>query len=60
MEAVLGKVIRWIEAAEAFEAAFSEELNLRLISGEMTPEEEARAEALVSEKYAHPDWTERV
>jgi lipoate-protein ligase A len=33
---------------------------LKLETGELSASELARAEELVSEKYAHPSWTERI
>lgn len=56
-EAVLGRVVRWEEAAQAFCQAFSEELDLQLIPGELTPEEERRAGQLAAEKYASLEWS---
>jgi lipoate-protein ligase A len=58
-EAVLGKPLSWEQAADAFIAAFSETLNLELQPSEPTPAEWRRAEALVVEKYANPEWTNR-
>jgi lipoate-protein ligase A len=58
-EMVLGRVIPWQEAAQAFLRAFETELGLTLERGELTAAEEARALELVQTKYAHPTWTER-
>ncbi len=44
----------------AFGQAFSEKLNLTLVSAKLTETEQSRARALVKEKYAHPSWTERI
>jgi lipoate-protein ligase A len=60
VEAVLGVVLSWDEAARAFIAGFQETLNLVLLPGELTADEKTRAEELVRRKYAHPDWTERL
>ncbi|MCB2178861.1 lipoate--protein ligase family protein [bacterium] len=60
VETSLNKVITWEEAARAFEKAFRETLQLDLTPGELSPAELARAEELMAEKYANPDWTERV
>jgi len=59
-EAVLGHPLDWEAAAAAFEQAFSQALNLDLQPGELTPNEQAEAQALLKSKYAHPEWTERV
>jgi lipoyl(octanoyl) transferase len=59
-ESVVGRIISWEQAASAFMTAFSQVLNLELESGELSPVEKRRADELVLEKYAHPEWTERV
>ena len=59
-EVVLGMALPWEVAAQAFESAFTETLNLTLLRQEPAPAELARAEALVIEKYAHPAWNERI
>jgi lipoate-protein ligase A len=58
-EAVLGQVIPWETAAQAFVEGFERQLGLTLERGELTSVEKARAEELVQKKYDHPDWTER-
>lgn len=60
IERELGEVINWDQAAAAMKKAFIEILNLDLERDELTPKEQARAEALVETKYAHPSWTERI
>jgi len=60
VERVLKQSINWELAAEAFGAAFSENLNLNLKPSNLTLEELARAEILVKEKYALPKWTKRI
>ena len=60
VEHVLNKPITWKMAADAFIAAFAETLHLTLIPTNLTPDELARAEVLVKEKYALPQWTERI
>jgi lipoate-protein ligase A len=59
VETVLGRVIAWETAAEAFMSAFRSRLNLDLLPSPATQAELDRAEALVRQKYAHPDWTQR-
>jgi lipoate-protein ligase A len=60
VESVLGRVVAWGSAAQAFLRAFEPQLGLELEPGELSASELARAEELVNEKYAHPSWTERV
>jgi len=60
VESVLGRVVSWETAAQAFVRAFETQLGLILETGELSPSELARAEELVSEKYAHPAWTEKI
>lgn len=59
-EAVLGHAPSWDEAANAFIEAFAATFQLSLQRGELSPAERRLAEQLLAEKYAHPDWTERV
>jgi len=60
VESVLNQPITWEQAAEAFHQAFAKTLNLSLDESDLTETELARADQLVEEKYAHPDWTERI
>ncbi len=60
LEAALGREVSWEEAAEALVQAFSARLGGRLVEGELSPGERARAEALLEEKYANPRWLRRV
>jgi lipoate-protein ligase A len=60
VEAVLGRGVSWDTAAQAFIRAFEARLELKLLAGELSESELARAEELVHEKYAHPSWTERI
>ncbi|MBE9524282.1 MAG: hypothetical protein IMY76_04230, partial [Chloroflexi bacterium] len=60
VEHVLGQPITWDIAADAFASAFAEILDLKLIPSKLTSEELARAEVLVKEKYALPQWTKRI
>jgi len=59
VEAVLGKVISWEQAARAYVQAFREVLNLELVPGALSQAEIQRAESLRQEKYAHPHWNLR-
>jgi len=56
----LGEVISWIKASQAFKAAFSQALNIKLEEGELTPKEMDKAGQLLSDKYGHPDWTQGI
>jgi lipoate-protein ligase A len=55
----LDQLITWEQAAQAFQEAFAETLNLTLVPDNLTPEETARAEELLTQKYTNPRWTER-
>ena len=60
VESVLGREVAWETAAQAFIRAFEAQLGLKFERGELSESELTRAEELVSEKYAHPSWTERL
>ena len=60
VESVLGRVVDWETAKQALVRAFEAELGITFEAGELTEFELARAEELVTEKYAHPSWTERI
>jgi lipoate-protein ligase A len=60
VESVLGREVGWETAAQAFVRAFEAQLGLIFERGELSESELARTEKLVSEKYAHPSWTERL
>ncbi len=57
LQDVLGRQVSWDEAARAFEAAFSDVLNLDLVEGDFSPAELAEADRLEREQFAHPVWT---
>lgn len=59
VEAALGRIVSWDEAALAFENAFSSILDIDFEKSELTPLEQIRAEELVDEKYASEEWTRR-
>lgn len=59
-ESALGSPVSWHAAAAAFSAAFEQVLGLRLERGPLSDDEAMRADELVSERYDHPHWTERV
>ena len=60
LESALGRKIAWEEASKAFVHAFERVLKVRFKSEEISQAEMARADELVTEKYAHPQWTARV
>jgi lipoate-protein ligase A len=60
VESVLGRAVPWDEAARAFVRAFEAKLSLNFERGNLSESEHERAEELIREKYAHPDWTNRV
>ncbi|MBI2758886.1 MAG: lipoate--protein ligase family protein [Chloroflexi bacterium] len=60
VQATLGHEVIWNDAAQALVWAFEATLGLHLEAGELSASEQARADELVREKYAHPDWTERI
>jgi len=60
VESVLGRVLPWETAAQAFTRSFEQKLGLEFKAAGLSSSESARAEELVREKYAHPSWTERI
>jgi lipoate-protein ligase A len=60
VETVLNRKISIQQAAEAFQIAFSESLDLTLVPGDLSPAEYLLAEGLVQRKYANKIWTERM
>jgi lipoyl(octanoyl) transferase len=59
-EQALGAPLAWETAAQALRQAFEESLNLKLLPAELSPAEAARAEQLMTEKYANPEWVGRM
>lgn len=57
---MLGKQISWEAAAESFQKAFSESLDLVLQEEDLTPAELKRAMELLDQKYQSPSWTFRL
>jgi len=60
VESILGRVVDWERAAEAFTHAFEAELGIELKSRGMSATEISRTDELLREKYDHPDWNERI
>ena len=60
VEELLGRPVPWRQAAEAIIEGFSNALDLSLDPETPTKAEYRRAEMLVSSRYNHSDWTERI
>lgn len=60
VEGAVNREILWDTVARAFSEAFASTLNIQFTLQDITESEKARAEELVSLKYANPDWTYRV
>jgi lipoyl(octanoyl) transferase len=56
----LHRAVSWNEAAKAFEIAFSQALDIRLINTVATQQEADRAALLVLDKYDNESWTKRI
>lgn len=59
LESVTNIHITWDEVAQVYRTAFEKALNIKLISEEPSKNELERAEALMVEKYANPNWLEK-
>jgi lipoate-protein ligase A len=59
LESLLGARLPWSQAAQAFQEAFSEALELDLQHGKLSDEEHTLAEQLAREKYSGDEWTRR-
>jgi lipoate-protein ligase A len=60
VESALGHEVSCEAANQAFVTGFESELGIIFHPGELSASENARAEQLVHEKYAHLGWTQRV
>jgi lipoate-protein ligase A len=60
VESVLGETLSWDTASQAFIHAFESQLGLCFERGDLSGSESKRAAELVTEKYDHPSWTERL
>jgi lipoate-protein ligase A len=60
IETILGKVITWDAAAEAFEIAFQSVLNFELADEEISDWELLETERFIREKFGNDTWTVRV
>jgi lipoate-protein ligase A len=52
----LGKHVSPAELIHALKEGFEQALNIRIVSGELTPRERELAERLCEQKYATSDW----
>ncbi|HTX79456.1 MAG TPA: biotin/lipoate A/B protein ligase family protein [Longilinea sp.] len=59
LEEVLHKQVSWDEAADAMQNAFSRTLDITFHEVPLDDNEIARADVLIHEKYANPEWTNR-
>jgi lipoyl(octanoyl) transferase len=55
---VLKVEISWDQAAKTFVDSFSRVLNLKLVEGDLSPNEKDHACQLESSQFGHPDWTQ--
>lgn len=60
VESALGRRISWEEAAASIQKAFEETLQLSFTVAAPNPDELARAQTLMEEKYAHSGWNARL
>jgi lipoate-protein ligase A len=60
VESVLNRAVDWETATQALVHGFETQLGLHFERAEPSASESARAEELVTKKYDHPAWTERV
>jgi lipoate-protein ligase A len=56
---VLHKQVSWDDAADAMQNSFSRTLNITFHEVPLADDEIERTEALMHEKYANPEWTNR-
>ena len=60
VESALGRFTDWETASKSFVQGFESALGISFQRDELSQSETKRAASLVKEKYAHPDWTERI
>ena len=60
LQSVIGRRISWSEAALAFQLAFSKALEEPLEQGELLEAEKSLVKDLLTSKYSHPSWNERI
>lgn len=59
LEETLGRRVSWDEAADAWQRAFAEALDIRFTAGALAADELRCAEELRAAKYANDEWTRR-
>src|SRR5262249_6762007 len=59
LETVAGYAISWDEAAYAVVNSFAETFDIDFIETTLSTDEQDCVNRLVSEQYAHPDWTNK-
>jgi lipoate-protein ligase A len=57
---LIGRKVSWQDAAGTMTRGFAEALNLDLRPAPLTPAEESQAATLRAERYATPEWTNKV
>lgn len=57
VSSALRREVGWEEAAQALIDSFQTALNLDLVPGQLTPQEQAAAVRLEETRYGQPDWT---
>jgi len=60
VETETGQAPSWDQASKAFQAAFSQTLNLDFHLDDLTDKERSRAQELIKDKYANDNWTKRI
>ena len=60
LESALGRAVDWETASQAFIRGFETALDIQLVRGDLSVSEVQRIPDLVKEKYAHPEWNERI
>ncbi len=60
VEAVLGYLIDWGAATQAFITGFHSALNIQFFQDDLSDQEMNQARRLAEEKYMHPSWLERI
>ncbi len=60
IEQVLNKNLSWFFLAECMQKGFEQALGIQFVLGNASAEEKQRAHQLLHEKYANPEWTQRI
>lgn len=60
VESIVRRAVSWDAAAQVFIQAFESQLGVTLATGDLIESELELVEELISKKYAHPSWTERI